>query len=251
MSSGQPQPRRCGTAHRCAWWRDVTIAGMQGRTGSANLPLHGGKAPAWLFSRMVTAVARDRHLHRGRVRARRDAAAALRSVLVSGVRLRARLRLALERRDDDGLRGGEGRAQGHRAGAGLLRRRRQRGGVAQDARTRSPAHCDRLARRAGRWSTRAGPPRRSTARPFRTAISSITMCSSSRRGRLVRRPAGDERRERDGAPVSLAVGVVRASSTSRTRRSARVRARRHSISSRRKASRCAAGQRSCHARSPM
>jgi hypothetical protein len=26
---------------------------MQTRTGSANLPLHGGKAPAWLFSRMI------------------------------------------------------------------------------------------------------------------------------------------------------------------------------------------------------
>src|ERR687891_2724238 len=26
---------------------------MRGRTGSANLPLHGGRAPAWLFSRMV------------------------------------------------------------------------------------------------------------------------------------------------------------------------------------------------------
>src|SRR5215217_4343831 len=26
---------------------------MQARTGSANLPLHGGKAPAWLFSRMI------------------------------------------------------------------------------------------------------------------------------------------------------------------------------------------------------
>jgi uncharacterized protein len=26
---------------------------MRGRTGTANLPLHGGKAPAWLFSRMV------------------------------------------------------------------------------------------------------------------------------------------------------------------------------------------------------
>src|SRR5215213_7538939 len=26
---------------------------MQSRTGSANLPLHGGKAPAWLFSRMI------------------------------------------------------------------------------------------------------------------------------------------------------------------------------------------------------
>jgi uncharacterized protein len=27
---------------------------MRGRTGTANLPLHGGKAPAWLFSRMVS-----------------------------------------------------------------------------------------------------------------------------------------------------------------------------------------------------
>ncbi len=26
---------------------------MRGRTGSANLPLHGGKAPTWLFSRMI------------------------------------------------------------------------------------------------------------------------------------------------------------------------------------------------------
>jgi len=26
---------------------------MRGRTGTANLPLHGGKAPAWLFSRMI------------------------------------------------------------------------------------------------------------------------------------------------------------------------------------------------------
>src|SRR3954463_10057285 len=26
---------------------------MRARTGSANLPLHGGKAPAWLFSRMI------------------------------------------------------------------------------------------------------------------------------------------------------------------------------------------------------
>jgi hypothetical protein len=26
---------------------------MRGRTGTAELPLHGGRAPAWLFSRMV------------------------------------------------------------------------------------------------------------------------------------------------------------------------------------------------------
>src|SRR4029453_7854186 len=26
---------------------------MRGRTGSANLPLHTGRAPAWLFSRMI------------------------------------------------------------------------------------------------------------------------------------------------------------------------------------------------------
>jgi hypothetical protein len=27
---------------------------MAHRTGTANLPLHGGKAPAWLFQRMAT-----------------------------------------------------------------------------------------------------------------------------------------------------------------------------------------------------
>src|SRR5215217_3022932 len=35
---------------------------MHSRTGSANLPLHGGKAPAWLFSRMIK-LAREISIH--------------------------------------------------------------------------------------------------------------------------------------------------------------------------------------------
>src|SRR4026209_2375253 len=35
---------------------------MRGRTGTAQLPLHGGRAPAWLFSRMVK-LAREISIH--------------------------------------------------------------------------------------------------------------------------------------------------------------------------------------------
>jgi hypothetical protein len=35
---------------------------MRARTGMAQLPLHGGKAPAWLFSRMVK-LAREISVH--------------------------------------------------------------------------------------------------------------------------------------------------------------------------------------------
>ena len=35
---------------------------MRARTGTAQLPLHGGRAPAWLFSRMVK-LAREVTIH--------------------------------------------------------------------------------------------------------------------------------------------------------------------------------------------
>src|SRR5213082_2272703 len=47
---------------------------------------------------------RDHHLSRARVRRGRSPATSLRPLLVSVVWLRTRLRLALERRNDDGLR---------------------------------------------------------------------------------------------------------------------------------------------------
>jgi uncharacterized protein len=37
---------------------------MRGRTGTAQLPLHGGRAPAWLFSRKVQ-LAREITIHVG------------------------------------------------------------------------------------------------------------------------------------------------------------------------------------------
>src|SRR5262249_36858693 len=79
------------------------------------------------------AVARDCHLHRDRARGSRGSAAAVGSVLVSGVRLRARVRLALERRDHHRVRRGQGRAEGRRRRARLLRRGRQGQRVAEDA----------------------------------------------------------------------------------------------------------------------
>ena len=90
------------------------------RTGSAHLPLHGGRAPAWLFSRMVR-LSRDRTCQPA---ATRCCGAVCPVRLVSGVRLRARLRLALERRDDDGDALKEG-LRGTERELGHLRRRRQ------------------------------------------------------------------------------------------------------------------------------
>ncbi len=52
------------------WQRVVarvqTVPGdrMSRPTGFASLPLHSGRAPAWLFSRMVPSLPRDRHLSR-------------------------------------------------------------------------------------------------------------------------------------------------------------------------------------------
>ena len=67
-----------------------------GRTGSAHLPLHAGKAPRWLFSRMVR-LSREISIFLVAESAARRCCAACPTLLVPGVRLRARLRLALER----------------------------------------------------------------------------------------------------------------------------------------------------------
>src|SRR5687768_9097083 len=71
--------------------------------------LRASSAPRWQGPALSlrahgAAIARDRHLPRGRVRARRSIAAALRSFLVPGVRVRARFRLALERPHHDRVR---------------------------------------------------------------------------------------------------------------------------------------------------
>jgi hypothetical protein len=70
------------------------------RTGYASLPLHGGKAPPWLFSRMV---------------------------LLSREILAHRIRLAFERRDYHGDRGRQGVAEGNGTRVGPVRRWRKGG----------------------------------------------------------------------------------------------------------------------------
>ncbi len=37
----------------CDWGKSMSAAAIPTRTGIANLPLHHGKAPRWLFDRMV------------------------------------------------------------------------------------------------------------------------------------------------------------------------------------------------------
>jgi hypothetical protein len=62
---------------------------MRSRTGSANLPLHGGKAPAGLFSRMIR-LSREITTHMGLDRSER-VAAPKRLVRFGGERVRTRL----------------------------------------------------------------------------------------------------------------------------------------------------------------
>ena len=102
-------------------------ADMARRTGSADLPLHGGRVPAWLGQRMVDA--RRRHLpgHRASLRPRRIPAAALASLLVPVLRRRHGHGLALVGHHHERHRRAEARprAAGRRARHPCLRRPRQ------------------------------------------------------------------------------------------------------------------------------
>ena len=147
-------------------------------------------------------------LPRQRVRHAGGAAPALGSVLVSGLRLRARVRLAFERRDDDGVRRGEGRAartstatSGSSPPAARARPRARR-------RARSPrlrAHRPRpAAARLRQPDRRQGGQRGGAGRL--PALSPRLLLH--RRRRMVRRAAGDERCDPHGAPLPLAVGAA-------------------------------------------
>ena len=144
------------------------------RTGYASLPLHGGKAPAWLFSRMVL-LSREilAHIVAG-VRRARGAAPDVRSVLVSSIWLRAGLRLAFQRRDDHRVRRRQGIAARGGTRMGPLRGRRKRRRLEEkpcaDYRRLRPAR----PRPRRRSCTPAARRRRSTTPPSRTAISSTT-----------------------------------------------------------------------------
>ena len=149
-------------------------------TGSAQLPLHGGRRPRGCSRGWCSSHARSPRTCVPEYGRDGDAAPAVRSVLVPGVRVRARVRLALERRDDHGHGGAEGRAPRARARPRHLRRRRQGRGLAADARRDRAATARRCRSIRVRSSTPAGCRRRWTAPPSRTATSSITTRSSSR-----------------------------------------------------------------------
>ena len=191
------------------------------RTGYASLPLHGGKAPAWLFSRMVL-LSREILTHiveeygaREVLRRMSDPfwfqafgcvlgfdwhSSGVTTTVCGAVKESLR-----ETGPEWGLfaAGGKGRRleEKPRADCRRLRPARPR---SRRARARQPH------RREGRQ--RGGPGRLSALSP-RVSLHVVR--------RLVGRPAGNERRHVDGAAVSLAVGARHAaSSTSRTTPSA-------------------------------
>ncbi len=170
-------------------------------------------------------LARDRGTRRGGTRPGRDAPPPLGSILVPGVRMRPRVRLAFERRHDDRLRRVEGRDPRLGGRLRVLRRRRQGRDLSQDAggdrrRVRDAVPRSRVSR------VRQPHGRESRQRGRAGRVSALPPFVPLHAGRpLVRRPAGDERRDRNGAAVPGRATRSRAiSSTSPTRPSAATRA---------------------------
>jgi len=176
---------------------------------SAHAHRHCPSPPAWRQGPPLAVRAHDpagagnRLPRGGRIRPARDAVAAGRSLLVPGLRLRAGLRLAFQRRDHHRLRRAQGGHQGPGAGSGPVRRRWQGRSLAQDAR----ANPVRL-RQAGAGSRAAGAGQQAFGqggqhRPAGRlpALSSQFLLYPGRT--LERGPAGHERRQRHGAPLPL------------------------------------------------
>ena len=164
-------------ADECTERRAVTMGRVK-RSGVADLPLHGGRVPAWLAGRMETlgtAISGSVLHHYGRAGA---AVAPQRSVLVSGARLGDGDGLALVRHHDLG----DGRAQARTEPAGprarRLHLRRTRQAVAQHAATSCARSPIASASTATRSSAPAGSPRAWTTTPSPTASRSICTRSS-------------------------------------------------------------------------
>ena len=165
--SPRPRPRAC---HNCS----------VKRSGIADLPLHGGRVPAWLATRMARSAAPSRNRS---------------STTTDGRRLLARLSdpfwfQALGSRHGHGLAFvrhhdvGDGRAEegpqpeGRRAGHLHLRRPRQ--AVAAARRRNCATSPTGSGSTATRWCAPAGSRRASTTTPSPTASRSICTRSSSR-----------------------------------------------------------------------
>ena len=137
-------------------------------------------APPWLFGRMVR-LAREVLAHLVAEYGPEEVLRRLSDpVLVPGVRLRARLRLALERRHHHGVRRAQGGGARPPGGLRPVRRRRQgRRRAGRRPRSRLPARFCRS--RRSRWSSEQGSPPKWTTPRCRMAISCTTTPSCSRR----------------------------------------------------------------------
>ena len=179
---------------------------MAHRSGSADLPLHGGRVPAWLAEPHDAARRGHRRGDRPPLRPRRVAAAPGSSVLVPVVRRGHGHGLAFLRHHHQRDRRAQARS---RAAVGRTRHpclRRPRQAFAQDAgRARGGRRAGRDST-APRWPTRAGSWPRSTAPPSRTAsISICTASSSADDGHWVVVQQGMNGAQQHGAPLSLAL----------------------------------------------
>ena len=177
---------------------------MSKRTGSADLPLHGGRVPAWLYERMMKLGAVISPGDRPGVWARRAAAAAGASVLVPVVRRRDGDGLAFVRHHDERHRRAEARARAaeRRARAPCLRRARK--AFAEDA---GRAGGDRQSRRVRRRGAGEGEQacREGRQRGGAGRVRALSPRLHRRRRRQVGRgAAGDARRGGTRAALSLA-----------------------------------------------
>ena len=174
-------------------------------TGFASLPLHGGKAPAWLFGRMVR-LSREIVIYLASEHGTRDVLRRLSDPFwfqafgcvlgfdwhSSGVTTTVCGAVKEGLKDID-------------RGPRVLRGRRQGQRVAQDPATdRRRLRPDRSRGAAAGVREQDRRQGRQRRRPGRLSALSPRVLLHGR-GRLVRRAAGDERCEPDGAPLSLAV----------------------------------------------
>ncbi len=180
------------------------VSARSGRVGLATLPLHTRPGAGLAVRAHGAPRARDPGPRGRRLWPGRGAGAAVRPVLVPGVRLRARLRLAFQRRHHHDLRRDQGGGARARGRLRLRRRRRQGRGLAQDARR------DRARLRAagaGSGGAGQGEPALGQGRQHRGAgrpSALPPLLPVHARRRLVRDPAGHVRRGRHGAALPLA-----------------------------------------------
>ena len=180
---------------RAAWAKPLIGLATAARARE-RVTAHRGRQPAAahrpgaaLAVRRMVRLAREVLAHLVAEYGRGSAAPAVGPVLVPGVRLRARLRLALERRHHHGVRRAQGGGAGPSGGLRPVRRRRQGRGRRAGRRPRS-RRLRGSGARASSWSRPAGSPPKWTTPRCRTATSCTTTLRVHAVRQLVRGAAG-------------------------------------------------------------